>query len=188
LSTANNLVISNANRARAVASTVAIVYYASGTPATAEYDVEAVARPITVAAGASDAVVAGRMDTAALTFYCVRYVTATTNWRLTRFVTGTATDLGTNFTQTLTADTDYTVKLEIRDATKKVFIDGVERISSTDNTITAAGLAGMRMVSGAVGDAAGMHIDSFTASDVPSGAVTVPPGMFSPQLVPEAWF
>ena len=47
-------------------------------------------------------------------------------WFLEAFTGGVAV-LGT-YAEALANDTDYTVRLQIRDATKKLFINGVERI------------------------------------------------------------
>ena len=58
------------------------------------------------------------------------------------------------------------MKLEIRDAAKKVFIDGVERISSTDNAITAAGKAAIRYYNSDWGfGTTGKAIDNFVATN-----------------------
>lgn len=165
----NPAVVTAAGRARAnIAGGAAAdaIYYASGTPATNEYDVECdiVQRTsIAVAVG-----VYGRLSTTQNTGYCAFHNGSGNTWTLGRFANGTFTSLGT-FAQTLTNDQAYHLKLEIRTATKKVYIDGVERISSTDDTLTTTGLAGIRLRgSNTTTDSAGTHIDAFTAAD-PSG-------------------
>ena len=60
--------------------------------------------------------------------------------KLFKFESASATELGA-FDATLAVGT--VIKLEIRDATKKVYVDGVERISSTDNSLTSAGTWGI---------------------------------------------
>ena len=58
------------------------------------------------------------------------------------------------------------LKLEIRDATKKFFIDGVERISSSDNAITAAGKAAIRYYNSDWGfGTTGKPLDNFRATN-----------------------
>jgi uncharacterized delta-60 repeat protein len=59
---------------------------------------------------------------------------------LWKMVSGTPTSLG-SYDATLAANT--VIKLEIRDASKKVYVDGTERISSSDNTLTGAGTWGL---------------------------------------------
>jgi hypothetical protein len=89
-------------------------------------------------------------------------------WVLFRRATnGSDTTLGT-YNDSFGLDTPRTVKLEIRDATKKVYINGVERISSSDNTLTRAGLAGLGTANWG-GDAAGQHFDSFIVTDLDTG-------------------
>lgn len=164
----SNVVISDANRARGNFSGTN-VYYASGSPAGGEYDVAA---DVILKSDDNSATagIAGRVNTAANTMYFVRYNTNGNVWELFKSVAGTATSLGT-FSQTLTVDQVYRVLLQIRDATKKVFVDGVERISSADNAITAAGKAGIRC-NNSSGNTTGVHIDNFSAAD-PASSVDV---------------
>lgn len=62
--------------------------------------------------------------------------------KLTKVVAGTATDLGTYLFDWV-ANTGYILRLEVTPSNKRVFIDGVERIASTDNEVTGAGTAGL---------------------------------------------
>lgn len=133
-------------------------YYASGSPTTAEYDVTA-----TLIQTSDDAYsgcsVAGRISTSANTMYLVQRKTgATDQWELYKIVAGSATLLGT-WSEALANGDSRTVKLEIRNATKKLYVNGAERISSADNEITGAGKAGTR----AYGN--DMELDDFSASD-----------------------
>lgn len=160
-SAANNLAISSGGRCRAAFDSVTIIYYASGNPVTAEYDVQATFRPMTLVSGEAGGI-AGRMSIAANTMYGARYIVASTQWQLFKVVGGTLTSLGLA-SATLTAATDYVVKLQIRNAAKKLFVDGVEILSSTDNAITSTGQAGFRVFTVGNGDTTGMHFDNFTA-------------------------
>jgi hypothetical protein len=163
------MVVSDANRCRQGGTAGASCYYHSASPASAEYDVSAdlyvkTNNPITMG-------VAGRIDTATNTMYATRYVSGSTQWELLRISGGSSASLGT-YVQTLATETAYRVKLEVRDAAKKVFIDGVERISSADNAITAAGRAGVRQGSNTSGaDGTGYHLDNWEAADAGGGAV-----------------
>lgn len=163
-SDASAAVITNGNRLRSNTAGSTALFYASGAPTTAEYDVQAdfvyIATPSTIFTG-----VAGRCDTTINTLYIARYDLGNTRWQLLRLIAGVSTSMGT-FTQTLIVGVTYAVKLQIRDAAKKVFIDGVERISDTDNTITAAGKAAVRLSDGAATNLSGIHVDNFIATNV----------------------
>lgn len=148
---------------RLVPAAAECVQYASGTPASAEYDVEA---DVYASTTSGDAAVLARVSTSANTWYLAQYNSSGAAWRLYKRVSGTWTELG-SFSQTLTAGNTYRLKLQIRDAAKKLFVDGVERISSADNAITAAGKAGIRFDGGT---GTGLHLDNFQASDPVSRA------------------
>lgn len=111
-------------------------YYTSATPETAEYDIQC-----DISGSGSTGGPNGRHSTSANTRYFVIYNSGAAQWELTKIVAGAKTILGTYAGDAPTSP--RTVLLQIRDATKKVFIDGAERISSTDNAITAAGRAGV---------------------------------------------
>ena len=144
------------------------LYYASGDPTSAEYDVEA---DIYVISSTDYPGIGGRVSTSAETGYFVWH-DPSNEWHLVQMISGTQTDLG-SYSQALVSGTTYHVKLEIRDATKKVFIDGVERISSSDNTITAAGKAAIRYFNSDWGfGTTGKAIDNFLATNPSDNART----------------
>lgn len=160
--------ISNANRLKKTA-TGAGHYYTSGVPASNQYDVECVIRRLSSVDTAAGVI--GRADQTANTLYLARF-NNNNNWELYRAVSGTFTLIG-NFAQAITTNQDYSLKLEIRDAAKKLYVDGVERVSSADNTITAAGRAGVRHGFGADtagSDTTAIHLDTFVATDLSSPA------------------
>lgn len=170
---ANSLITGNRVRESDAANTA--TYYASGLPATAEYDVQATLRKLDSRATFSRII--GRLSTSADTCYLANYRHDVEEFRLFRVEAGTFTQIG-SFAQSLTIGQDYVVKLEIRDAAKKVYIDGVERISSSDNVVTAAGRAGIALIGDATG-ANGYHWDSFTAVDAAvASAVNLQVGLF----------
>lgn len=170
------LVISDANRLRRGAAGSNALYYNATDPATAEYDVQVDLHVVTTSETRLFGP-AGRIATGANTLYFARYSVANSRWELFRIVAGSAVAMGT-FSQTLTAGNSYTCKLELRNAAKKVFIDAVERISDTDNTITAAGKIGVREgVSGAGSggsNTTGHHLDNLVATDAGGGGAAVP--------------
>jgi hypothetical protein len=132
------------------------LWYASGTPLSAEYDVECEITMVTLGL-ARKAGVAGRIAAGANTFYFAWYNDFGSSWELLKMVAGASTLLGT-YAVAAGLQT-YTLKLEIRDATKKLFLDGVERISSSDNAIAAAGKAGVLSNAGG-----GALFDNFSAA------------------------
>lgn len=161
-SATGSMLISNANRVFANVNPVGnnCDHYASGIPATADYDVEAVIRRVTNATGATG--VLGRVSTSATTKYSA-FLYFDGQFYLYKNVAGTETQLGVY--NAVTADnTNYTVKLEMRGTAIKAYLDGVLRISATDGAITAAGRAGIES-QGLYTDTTGFHIDTFTATD-----------------------
>lgn len=142
-------------------------YYTAATPASADYKVEADVVVQSIATADHIGVI-GRWDitatTGAGTYYNARYETATNAWQLIKVVNGTGTSLG-SFTQTLTGGATYRLGLDMSGSTIRLLVDGVQRISSTDASITGPGRAGVRL--GAVGDTApqgettGLQLDNF---------------------------
>lgn len=134
--------------------------YASGTPAGTNYEVEAVLSEVT--ATASTLGLCARVDTAANTFYHVRWDEGNARWELFKFVAGAATSLGTYVGGDPT--TPRTVILRMTDAAKEVYIDGVLQITSADNAITANGRVGMRGSPSSI--STGFRLDDFKAYDL----------------------
>jgi hypothetical protein len=61
-------------------------------------------------------------------------------WEMWKRVAGVDVKLGEYAAAPVAGDV---IKFEIRDGTKKLFVNGVERISSTNNELTSAGKAGI---------------------------------------------
>jgi hypothetical protein len=145
-------------------------YYASGVPGGADYDVIGVIRQVTHGTDLAYAAVAGRIDIAANTMYCVNQIVTpaggTVYIQLQKRVTGTLTTLGSLYTLSPGDGTDTTVTLQLRGSTLSVLVNGVLRVGPvTDTAITAAGRAGV--VGNQSNTTVGFHIDSITAN-VPS--------------------
>lgn len=166
--------ISNENRAHGVAGANSYIY-ASGTSATAEYDVAATLTVKTVIASGNMGV-CGRASTSAETGYCVIYEVSATDWVLWEIIAGSYTNLA-SCDMTLSAG-DYTVSLVIRDASKSFTISGNGSCSpaahTATNDITAAGRVAMIAGAGAHSDTAGIHVDSITASNPTTGRAAHP--------------
>jgi hypothetical protein len=135
-------------------------YYASGIPASADYDVETAIRVVTKATTAGPC---GRMSTSADTHYHARISGASPVIQLIKRVAGAETLLG-SFTPASPADgSDHTIRLSMRSTALTVYYDGVSVITATDSDITAAGRAGIRL--GASTTTGGYHIDSIVAGE-----------------------
>lgn len=144
-------------------------YRASGSPATAEYDVELDVigvTTLTVSVG-----VAGRIDDVSNLYF--GDALQGTGLRLFKRVAGTFTQLG-SYATTVDGSYDARLRLEIRDDAKKLYENGVQRISSADNVLTAAGNAGVR-ADGVSGSTTGLHFDNLTATDAGGTTETTDP-------------
>ena len=151
--------IGNAGRVRSGGTAVD---YHSGTPASADYDVSADLIMHTDN-NSGLAAVAGRINTAADTYYYAGYATSGNVWFINKVVAGSITTLDTA-AATLTVSQVYAIKLEMRSTALKLYVDAVETCSGTDGDISAAGKAGLRM-QGLNTNVAGMNLDNYLAQD-----------------------
>ena len=148
------------------------LYFASGIPSTAEYDVTA---DLTVLSNAGAIGVVARASTSGTdALYMARYNATGASWELVKCTTS-CTVLG-SFAQTLAIGSTYALKLEVRNAAKKLYVNGVERASSTDNTITQVGRAGIRSGPGVTTATTGYHLDNFNVNPPPSTDTTITAG------------
>ena len=142
-------------------------YYASGTPDTAEYDVTGDFVYTGGISGSSSKRLCGRIDTANNTMYYGGVTASSPYWILGKIVSGSFTTLDSD-TTAFTAN--VTVKLEIRDASKKLYLDGVEVCTTADNEITAAGKAGIRFYA----NSDDFRLDNFIAVNAGGGGISIP--------------
>ncbi|KAF0218801.1 MAG: laminin G sub domain [Geobacteraceae bacterium] len=160
--TVNSVITSN--RCRNSATAGLSCYYHSGVSANADYsaslDIYAASNSANSQSGA-----ACRLSTSDNTMYLARYIQGT-GWTLAKIVSGTFTQLGSTYAQTLTVGNIYNVKVQAVGSTIKMFVDGVERVSVTDTAITTAGKAGLRSQLGTA--TTGYHLDNFQAIDASS--------------------
>ena len=145
------------------------IYENSFAPASAEYDVQGVFT--TDYAWHDGHGIGGRLSGSAYSGYMTRWYGS--QWQLIRYDSlYSSTSLGT-FTgddPSLDSGAPRTVLLQLRNAAKKVFIGGVERISSTDNTITATGKAGFIDAYSQTGTS--VYWDNFVVTDAAAGGDT----------------
>ena len=138
------------------------LYYPTATPSTPDYSVKGKVNIKTVVADEQIGV-CGRLSTSALTFYVARFDTNTNAVRLYKSIAGTLTSLG-SYSVTWAAGETHDIELKMLGSTISVLVDGVERISVTDTSITLAGKAGIRMYNTtAATPTTGLHLDEFSA-------------------------
>ena len=149
------------------------LYLASGIPPTNEYDVSV---DLTVMSNSGAIGVVGRSLTSGSdSLYMARYNMAGTRWELVKCISTGCTNLATA-TETLVIGSTYNLKLEIRNAAKKLYVNGVERASSTDNAITQVGRAGIRSGPGVTTSTTGYHLDNFSVTVPPTTDTTITGG------------
>jgi hypothetical protein len=142
--TTNAQVIASSGIVRAGSdeNNVGQAYTAQPAPTGVDQDISITLRALNTDTGTKPVGIFGRR-TDNSNFYHVQILSnahAEPSVKLWKFVSGVATELG-SYDATLAVND--VIKLEIRDATKKVYINGIERISSTDNALTNAGTWGI---------------------------------------------
>jgi len=158
--------------------------YASGTPASAAYTVRGLWTKLTD--GDMSLSVWGRLDTSAVTGYQLDQYNGTDYFRLNKVVANTYTQLG-NFNDNVPNATTRVGDLELTDASKRAYVDGLLRLSSSDNAVTAAGRVGVRVWGTGDASTTGTQLDSIEARDAPSNfleanvAATIQNASASPQ-------
>lgn len=136
-------------------------YYASGTPGSADYTVQATLdynSNLGVNAG-----IGARLSSTAWTGYLFLYDDGGGGrWILYKIVTGSLTQLGVS-AATLTAGQSYVMSLNVTGSTITCSVGGAAVITVTDTSITAAGFAGVWFNEAATGTT-GIGLKNFTAT------------------------
>jgi hypothetical protein len=164
----------NIDTNRVYAGATTAHYVASGTPSSAEYDIEFDLTYLTNVADAAGVFArcnAGNSND----FYLARLAgtagAAPTAIQVVKLVGGAGTVIA-SFTDTApSVGVPRSYKFEVRDATKKMYRDGVELCSSTDNVITQVGVHGLRLLG--AGSSSGLVMDNYEVNDLAAGGTTV---------------
>ncbi len=143
---------------RALCRTAGLAYY-SGPPASADYAVQAT---ITIKSSIGSTGVAGRISTTAQTYYTAYIEQSTGKVVLAKRINGAITTLGVS-TSTYGIGT-HVLALDMVGTTIRALVGGVQVVSVTDSSITAAGKAGIRAPVISNLDT-GKHLDDFIATD-----------------------
>ena len=157
-------VLSNALRVRGDGSNN--VMYASGTPSSADYEVQA---DMYIASHTGAAGIMGRVNTSSNSWYWARY--NGTQWDLYR--SDVTTVAGSSVSQTLTVGQTYRLRLAMNGTNIKLYVDDVEKFSVTDSNVTATGKAGLALIGGG-SNSTGYHFDNFTAGSLTASFVAAP--------------
>lgn len=131
-------VITNTGHVRCSASP--IVYYHATTPATPDYSI--FVRMYNYGGTSKFGGPAARIDTAANTFYYVEYDDNFTVFRIRKKVAGTISLLASG-SASVSVGASAALELRLAGTSLKLFVNGVQDISTTDSSITAAGKAGI---------------------------------------------
>ena len=147
------------------------VYYASPDPASADYEVQmTVAATVAGSIGTRGLGVAGRISTSTASAYIL--YRDQTGLYLYKAVAGVYTLLG-SYSTAAANNTNYVLKLSMQGSTIKGFLDGVERISTSDLSIGGGGKAGIYSFAAYTFNlASGWIGDNFSATDLPPVAKT----------------
>jgi hypothetical protein len=171
-----DFVFTNSGRVRGSLASGRACYLIQDAPLNAEYDVEADMTVLSVLSGNYCGVLA-RFDASVLTGYKIIYVPQAGTWLLYKMTNGSEESLASGNFLIPTGET-RTIRFEVRNATKKLFIGATEILSSNDNSIITGriGLYG-GMVAGANSDSAGVQFDRFAGvnfGEPPPTKVSVP--------------
>ena len=157
-------VVTDANRLRMNVANARSIHYADAVGTTNEYDVSVDMYVASIIPNHFYSIF-GRMDPATGLGWHVEYDTGNLIWSL---VDDTAQL--TYVSDTLVVGNTYTVKLQIRNSAKKVFVNGVERLSVPNDTPTIIGRVGIGSTANdtAPTNTTGIHYANFSAT-LPSG-------------------
>lgn len=160
-----DMFISDVNRARMGVTGSGAAWYHSATPTNADYsvfcDVVRIGSDTANVAG-----VIGRAVVGAVSFFTAFYSATAGAWQCYRVLTGGFTQLGSNFSQTLTNGQTYRLELRMASSLIQMYVDGVQRVSQTDSNLFVAGKAGLRCFGAtSQSDSVGIHVDNFLADD-----------------------
>lgn len=171
------------------------IYYASGSPGSADYTVSLDYVPGSGGAQASDIVgPLGRMVTGTSDFYGALYLQSAGGIRLYKFVSGSGTVIVAAVAFTPVSGTTYTMTLDMSGTTIAMRVQrssdsqwlasantwqaGQTNCGSvTDASHASAGKSGFWLQGQAANDGAKFKIDTFVAADASSGGLSIPVAM-----------
>ena len=160
------LVLSNAQRVRVNVNDRTCLVYASGTPASDQYDVVADFFVYSVIPTTHIGIWA-RIPGSGLNGIHLRYLAD--GWYLRSISGGVVTTIGSHL-QNLVAGQTYTVRLQVRNGAVGVKVNGVSVIHTTASVVTGPGRVGISAFANVAGpvdtNTTGIHLDNFQAINV----------------------
>jgi hypothetical protein len=145
-------------------SKVRNVYVVSATPPSTNYYVQAVVGGTDNSSSGDIVGVVARKQAGADTYYALQLVGGADGSRfleLAKYVSGTKTQLST-YSFDWSTNTNYTLKLVVDGNSLTGYLDGVQRVSATDSSITSAGQAGI-VASNSSSSGLYRYVDNFGA-------------------------
>jgi hypothetical protein len=155
--------ISNANAVYVFDGNQGFLYTASGTPATAQYDIDVDFVVKTLVTGHYyEIVMVSGTDQMYLTYQAGEHF-----WTLQQYVSAVETSIATAVSQTLSAATTYHVKFERRTGSQRILLDGAQIMLGTGTGFTAIGSVGFAgfITSPAPGETTGIHFDNLVVTE-----------------------
>lgn len=164
--TTRDAVISNAGRLRCSTSGAYSFPVASGQPTSTEYVISGTIFVASIATSPQSRVfVCFRVNPTVGTFYAAEFFCGTTtniSFRLSRCIAnGGMVALTADATMAFTASQSFDFRIEVGNAVKILYVNGVERCRTVDNTIPGPGRIGV-MFPNAQTDTTGQHLDCLT--------------------------
>jgi hypothetical protein len=164
-----DIVISSSNAARMNSTGDVADYYASGSPASADYSVTADFVCKTPPGGSSYFWLTGRSTTSGQNYYSVTYDGDLSTWFLTAPSAGNIA----SYAQVISSGVTYSVRLEMIGTAIAMYIDGVNRGSATNSELSSTGKGGFGSYTVITNfDTEGIHWDNFTVTDTSSGTTS----------------
>lgn len=166
------VLVSDANRIRANAlgvDSASVIYTPSGTPASADYSVEADFRCVTNT-GIAGILIRAAVSGPSVDGYFLQY-RVFFGWRLWVF-TGTTlgAQIGSTYATEMSDASTVHAKLTVSGSSFTVELDSVSRITGSDSTYSAAGKPGVIWTTTTITNSTGVHLDNFVATDAAGGA------------------
>ncbi len=133
-------------------------YISGATPPSADYWVEAYVLLRNYAADGRSAGPVARLSTTVITGYHARYANGL--WELVKIVAGVTTVLA-SVAAAWSNGQLRTVRLEVQGSAQRLIVDGALLLTTGDSAISAAGMAGVRALTGSA--TGGFHIEALIA-------------------------
>lgn len=150
-----------ANAVRSTTGGGQSVYTSSWSPPAPDYRLGGT---IITAGGTDDSVMlVGRLDTGAVNAYVALWDGATSAWYIGKFNGGAYSDITSGYAADNPSIVPRHLMLELVGATQKLYVNGVQRLSASDGTVTAAGTSSLLF-----GSAIGSYIADFTIETNPA--------------------